>query len=163
MIEVLARMRLPVAPVLPDEVARKADLIAGDSPDYSLSAVDTNVKWVDGSPVLRRVLITATGAPLNVPNAVGLVPDFSGLVRLDAYCIGLDNFRVPMGYYTSPTAYFSVMIHEDGNIVELHGNAAYSDRRMIVIVDYIGEPTTISSWDGGTTSWDNGTTFWDMQ
>lgn len=26
MIEVLARMRLPVAPILPDEVARKADL-----------------------------------------------------------------------------------------------------------------------------------------
>lgn len=161
-IEVLSRMRLPIVPILPDEVARKADIISGEAVDYSLTAVDTNVTWVDGTPVMRRVLITTTGTALHSPNEVGFIPQFGGLVRLDGYCIALDDFRVPLGYYAGANLYFSAMIHASGTIIELHGNAAHSGRRMIIIIDYLGEPTTVSSWDKGTTSWDDGKTLWDV-
>ncbi|PWT79179.1 MAG: hypothetical protein C5B60_00070 [Chloroflexi bacterium] len=161
MIEVLARMRVPIVPTLPDEVARKADIVTGATPDYSLSSIDTAVKWVDGSPVLRRVLITLTGTALSTPNEVGHILDFDGLVRLEGYAIAADGFRYPIGYMGGTMMWFSAMIHENGTIIEMHANAALSGCRMIIIIDYLGEPTTVSSWDAGTASWDNGGTIWD--
>ena len=44
MIEVLSRMRLPVVPLLPDEVARLGD-ITGEGVNYSLEPKNTQTRW----------------------------------------------------------------------------------------------------------------------
>lgn len=164
-IEVLSRLRLPIAPVLPDEVARKADLISGDTVNYSLTPVDTLVKWVDGSAIFRRVFVAVAGTAVNTDNAVVDIPGgwgFNGIVRLDGYCITLAGLRIPIGYYGAPADYFSATIDEDGVIFERHGMAAVSSRPIILIIDYISQPTGLSSWDGGTSVWDGGASTWDQ-
>ena len=164
-IEVLARLRVPFAPVAADEVARKADLITGDTVNYSLTGVDTLVKWVDGSAIYRRVFVTVAGGTVNTNNAVVDIPGgwgFNGIVRLDGYTITLAGLRIPLGYWGGTADYFSATIDEDGVIFERHGMASVNGRPFIIIVDYISQPTGLSSWDGGITVWDNGTSTWDQ-
>ena len=164
-IEILSRVRLPIAPVLPDELARKSDIITGDTVNYSLTAVDTGTKWIDGSSVFRRVFVASTGGALNTPNTVIDIPagwNFNGIVRLDGYCITSGGLRVPIGYYGGPADFFSSTISEDGVIFERHGGADMSTRPMILIIDFISQPTGLSSWDGGTTVWDGGASTWDQ-
>jgi len=163
MIEVLARMRLPIAPVLPDEVARLEDV--GEGVNYSIEPVDTGVMWIDGQPVFRRVFILMTGAVANTNNTILHVPNgwgFFGLVRLDGYLTTSTENRVPLSYYFAPDDYLGVRLASNGDIVERHGGTAMNVRPMIVIVDYISQPIGTSSWDQGTAAWDNGTTTWDQ-
>src|SRR5215471_5779013 len=165
MIEVLSRMRLPIAPQLPDEVARKADIITGESVNYSISPVDTGVMWIDGQPIYRRVFILMTGATVNTSNTILHVPNgwgFFGLVRLDGYLTTTDEDRVPLSYYFAPNDYLGVRITGEGDVIERHGGASMNQRPMIVIIDYISQPIGTSSWDQGTTAWDNGTSTWDQ-
>lgn len=164
-IEILSRVRLPIAPLLPDELARKADIITGESVNYSLSAKDTGVLWIDGQSVWRRVFIGASGNATNTTNSVIDIPagwGFHGLARLDGYLTTTDGWRTPLQFYGSPTDYLGVRIDEDGVITERHGGANMSLRPMIIIVDYISFPSGTSSWDGGSTAWDDGTTTWDQ-
>lgn len=166
MIEVLTRMRLPIVPVLPDEVARKADIITGESINYSLEPGDTGVKWIDGQPVFRRVFIGMSGATVNTNNVVIHVPGagwgFYGLVRLDGYITTTTEERVPLSFYGAANDYIGVKIAANTDIVERHGGASMNSRPMILIVDYISQPIGTSSWDQGITAWDAGTTTWDQ-
>lgn len=165
MIEVLSRMRLPIAPIAPDEVARKADLITGESVNYSLEPVDTGVKWVDGQPVFRRVFIAVSGTAVNTNTTVIHIPngwDFNGLIRLDGFITTTTDDRVPLSFYGGAADYIGVKITAAGDIIERHGGAVMNSRPMILIVDYLSVPTGTSSWDGGITAWDSGTTTWDQ-
>lgn len=165
MIEILARTRLPIKPQLPDEVARLADIITGESVNYSLEPINTAVRWVDGQFVWRRVFIAVSGAAVNTANTIISVPGagwgFHGLVRLDGYITTTADERVPLSYYATATDYIGVKIQANGNIVERHGAAAMNSRPMILIIDYISAPTGTSSWDGGITLWDSGSSSWD--
>lgn len=166
MIEVLSRMRLPVAPVLPDEVARKADLVAGESVNYSLEPTNTQVRWIDGQFVFRRVFIAVSGAAANTANTIIHVPGagwgFHGLVRLDGYLLSATEERIPLSYYATTTDYIGVKITSTGDIIERHGGAAMNSRSMVLIIDYLSAPTGGSSWDGATTVWDDGQSSWDV-
>lgn len=166
MIEVLTRMRLPIVPVLPDEVARKADLITGETVNYSLAPVDTGVKWIDGQPVFRRVFIAVSGAAVNTNTAIIHVPGagwgFFGLVRLDGFITTSTEDRVPLSFYADAADYIGVKIASNSDIIERHGATTMNSRPMILIVDYISQPTGTSSWDGGVTAWDTGTSTWDQ-
>jgi len=156
-------MRLPVAPVLPDEVARKADLAEGVN--YSLEPVNTGVRWIDAQPVFRRVFILMTGAAPNVTNVMLHVPGgwgFFGLVSLDGYITTSIGDRVPVGYFFAPDDYFGVRISSNTDIVERHGGTAMNSRPVVLILDYISQPIGTSSWDQGTAAWDAGTTTWDQ-
>lgn len=160
-------MRLPITPVLPDEVARLSDIITGESVNYSLEPVNTGVKWVDGQPVYRRVFIAVSGAAVNTNTAVIHVPGagwgFHGLVRLDGYISTTTEDRVPLSFYGGAADYIGVKIAgNSGDIIERHGGANMNSRPMILIVDYISQPTGTASWDGGITAWDSGTTTWDQ-
>lgn len=164
MIEVLSRMRLPITPQLPDEVARLGDIITGESVNYSLEPKNTQVRWVDGQFVWRRVFILMTGAAVNTNNIILHIPngwDFHGLVRLDGYVSTTADERVPLTYYASASDYISIKIAGNSDIIERHGAATMNSRPMIVIVDYISAPTGGSSWDGATTLWDSGQSSWD--
>lgn len=163
-IEILSRVRLPIAPVLPDELARKADIITGESVNYKIEPQDTGVRWIDGQAVWRRVFITASGAS-GAANSVIDIPagwGFHGLVRLDGYLTTATGIRCPLQYYGSSSDYLGCQITEDGVITERHGGAHMDLRPMIFVIDYISFPTGTSSWDGGTAAWDNGTTTWDQ-
>lgn len=166
MLEILSRVRLPVAPVLPDEIARKADLITGESVNYSLTPRDTGVKWIDGQPVWRRVFITASGLNPNIENAIIDIPagwGFHGLARLDGYLTTADGIRIPLQYYGgAANNYLGCRIDEDGVITERHGGADMSGRPMVIVIDYISYPTGMSSWDLGSTLWDSGSSSWDQ-
>lgn len=165
MLEILSRVRLPVAPVLPDELARKADIITGESINYSLEPGDTGVKWIDGQPVFRRVFIAVSGAAVNTNTTVIHIPNgwgFNGLIRLDGYISTSTEDRVPLSFYGAAADYIGVKINKDGDIIERHGGASMNSRPMILIVDYLSVPTGTSSWDGGITAWDSGTTTWDQ-
>lgn len=166
MIEILARTRLPIAPVLPDELARKADLITGESVNYSLEPTNTQVRWIDGQFVFRRVFIAVSGAAVNTANTIIHVPGagwgFHGLVRLDGYILTTTNERVPLSYFATTSDYIGVKIAANGDIIERHGSATMNSRSMILIVDYLSAPTGGSSWDGATTIWDAGQSSWDV-
>ena len=165
MIEVLSRLRLPIAPVLPDEVARLEDIFEGESVNYSLDPKNTLVKWIDGQPVWRRVFILMSGATANVNHMILDIPtgwDFDGLVRLDGYLTTAAGVRVPLGSWFSTTDYFSCRITQDGEIIERHGGADMNLRPIIMIVDYISMPSGSSSWDSGITAWDGGSSTWDQ-
>src|SRR5215471_4376460 len=116
-------MRLPIAPVLPDEVARKADLTGGEGVNYSLEPVDTGVKWIDAQPVFRRVFILMSGPALNANNVMLHVPGgwgFFGLVRLDGYLTTTTESRIPVSYYGASDDYFGVRVAGNSDIVERH-------------------------------------------
>lgn len=165
MIEVLSRMRLPITPVLPDEVARLGDIITGEGVNYSLEPKNTGVLWVDGQPVFRRVFIAVSGAAVNANTTVIHVPGgwgFNGLIRLDGYISTSTEDRVPLSFYGGAADYIGVKISQAGDIIERHGGASMNSRPMILIVDYLSVPTGTSSWDGGITAWDSGTSTWDQ-
>lgn len=159
-------MRVPIVPVLPDEVARKADLITGESVNYSLEPVDTGVRWIDGQPVFRRVFIGMSGAAVNTSNVMIHVPGagwgFHGLVRLDGYLTTTGEDRVPLSYYGSPSDYIGVRIAANSDIIERHGGSEMNSRPVIIIADYISQPIGTSSWDQGITAWDGGVSTWDQ-
>lgn len=166
-IEILSRVRLPIAPILPDELARKADLFSGGVPNYSLDPVDLGLKWVDGQPVFRRVFILMSGAAVNTNNTILHIPNgwgFSGLVSLSGYINNTADERVPLSFFAATTDYIGVKITSTGNIIERHGSATMNSRTMIVVVDYLGLPTGSASWDGGLTFWDaaTGGSSWDV-
>src|SRR5262245_16095848 len=99
MIEVLSRMRLPIAPLLPDEVARLSDIITGDSVNYTLEPKNTGTLWIDGQPVWRRVFIAVSGGTINTDNTIINIPagwGFHGLVRLDGYLTDTADVRYPL-------------------------------------------------------------------
>jgi len=165
MIEVLSRMRLPIAPTLPDEVARLGDIITGESVNYSLEPINTQVRWVDGQFVWRRVFILVSGATVNTNTTILHIPagwDFHGLVRLDGYITTTAEMRAPVGYWFTASDYFSCRITADGEIVERHGGADMNSRPIIIVIDYISAPTGTSSWDGGISAWDGGSSTWDQ-
>lgn len=161
-IEVWTRLRVKCPPVAPEDVARKADLISGEGVNYSMVGIDTHIKWVEGSPVWRKVIIATTGSAIGIVNQIGHVPDFITLIRLEGYCIAGDGYRIPLGFYAGGSSWFSLMVHEDGRIAEIHGQPAYSNCRVVVIVDYVPVSAEVTAWDRGTTVWDNGSTHWDI-
>lgn len=163
--QVLSKLRLPAAPVIDIDVARKEDIVTGEGVNYSLTPKDTGVKWIDGQPVWRRVFVTASGLNPNVSNPVIDIPagwGFHGLARLDGYLTTADGIRTPLQYYGGAADdYLGVRITETGVITERHGGVDKNNRPMVLILDYISYPTGTSSWDGGTASWDGGTSWWD--
>jgi hypothetical protein len=163
MTHILTRVTAAFSPASPHELVRLDDLasLTGE-PNYSLTPVNTFRRWVDGSQVFRRAWIGQTGTPVGTLNQVGEIADFAGLVRLDGYLVGGDGYRVPINHNRGGTNYFAAMIHEEGTLWEQHGVAAYSDRRMIIVLDYIPTPADLTVWDSGTTSWDDGATVWDQ-
>lgn len=160
-LEVLTRLRLPIAPVAPTDVARKMDIIAGSEVDYAVTPIDTGTKWVEGSPVWRVVFVSQNGPTINTNNSVGHTAEFVALVRLTGYCIAPDGNRYPVGYSDGSTFYYSVRIHENGYIEERHGHASLNGVRMFLILDYVPEAPHLTIWDAGTTVWDAGATLWD--
>ena len=123
------------------------------------------MRWVDGQPVYRRVFIAVSGAAADANNTLIHIPNgwgFFGLVRLDGYLTGTTDVRYPVGYWGATNDYFSCRITGDGDIIERHGGADKASRPVILIVDYISEPTGTSSWDQGVTAWDAGTSTWDQ-
>lgn len=159
--DVLGKLRLPVPPLLPADVVRLNDLLTGGEVNYSLSPVNTLVRWADQSPVYRIVYITRCGPNPGVNNEVGEAQAFVGLVRVQAFAIGPDQWYYPAGYYAGTTTYFSVMVHQSGKLAEQHGHASLNNARLIVILDYIPSTTDLSIWDFGTSSWDGGNSVWD--
>lgn len=173
--DVRGRLRLFRAPTGDFDVVRKKDLISGEGVNYSLEPLDTGVKWVDGSPIWRRVFITTTTpwAGGEFPDSVVDIPGgwgFRGLVKLDGYAIveheEYGSFRIPINYNDNNTSWDNfgpllVFIDDEGRIYEGHMREILHERPLILIVDYTTAPLGLSSWDNGATVWDGGLTAWD--
>lgn len=173
--DVRGRLRLFRTPTDQFDVVRKKDLITGESVNYSLEPIDTGVRWVDGSPIWRRVFITTTtpwaggefpDTVVNIPNGYG----FRGLIKLDGYAIveheEYGSFRLPINYWDRGSPWetfgaFHVFIDDEGRIYEGHSHEIMHERPLILIVDYLTSALGLSSWDNGATVWDGGTTSWD--
>jgi hypothetical protein len=165
--DILGRLRLLVgprpAPVGNFDVVRKTDLDAlGAGVSYSTVPLDTHVTWIEGSPIWRKVVMATSGASLGTNNQIAAVDAFIALVKIEGYVIGADLYRYPLGYST-PTAYFAVMLHEDGMVMEQHNLVGFSNRRVVLIIDYVPETGLITTWDQALTSWDAPAgTLWDI-
>lgn len=162
-IQVLSRLQLPVTPVFPTDVARKMDLAAGGGVNYSTVPIDTLVEWVEGSPVYRKVVFARSGNTIGTNNQIATAAGFIALIDIRGYVVGQDQYRYPLGY-SAGTAYFAVMMHQDGTVYEQHGISGFNNCDVVLIVDYIPDSGVITTWDAALTVYDSalGGTRWDV-
>jgi hypothetical protein len=129
-------------PTTSDDVANKqyVDMKAG-SIDYSLTEKDTGVKWIDGSPIYRRVFtgnLASSGIATSITNAFtqGYVKD---LIKIYG-SISQGTFKAPIPYIYSNASNALVDftgIHLQQNInVYIQHTATYNNKPFLVIVEY---------------------------
>ena len=129
-------------PTISNDAANKqyVDMKAG-AVDYSLTEQDTGVKWIDGSPIYRRVFtgnLSSSGIATSITNAFtqGYVKD---LIKIYG-SISQGTFKAPIPYIYSNTSNALVDftgIHLQQNInVYIQHTTTYNNKPFLVIVEY---------------------------
>jgi hypothetical protein len=124
---------------------------------WATTATQIGENWVDGSPILRQVVLATTGPSTNAwralrqraPNTAldyGPIAGFHEVVRFDGDIQTSDNWICPISFVGSGGVFFALRISLGtppagnpplGTIQEMHGDASFTNRPITLVVYYV--------------------------
>jgi len=124
---------------------------------WATTATGIGENWIDGRPILRQVILATTGPSTNAwralrqraPNTAldyGPIANFHEIVRFDGDIQTSDGWITPISFVASGGTFFALRISLGpppvanppiGTIQEMHGDAAFTNRPIALVVYYV--------------------------